>query len=218
MNASFQKFWEQSFFKFFKKSCLLIVQSSLNFSLITWWLKSLILSSIILLSYMGQVLLSSLTNTVSPGKLFLNFRSLRNISPDFFCVYLFVRDKHFSESIYVILSLFYYSSTYNPGGEGHLNVTWRGGAHFLRVSTTHLGKKFAFWYPVSEFLDYKTIGNNSLLFLKTIAFYSWTNSHNPFRNFWSIFIPRSGIYAEKWYPEKRHLPYRFIWKYPPSGL
>ena len=57
----------------------------------------------------------------------------------------------------------------------------------------------------------KTIG-------KTIA-YSWTNSHSLFRNFWSIFIPRSGIYAEKWYPEKRHLPYRFIWKClpPPPG-
>ena len=30
----------------------------------------------------------------------------------------------------------------SPGG--HLNVTWRGGAHFLRVSTTRLGKKFSF--------------------------------------------------------------------------
>ena len=45
----------------------------------------------------------------------------------------------------------------NPGG-GHLNVTWRGRAQFLRISTTRLGKKFAFWYPVSEFLDYKTMG------------------------------------------------------------
>ena len=52
------------------------------------------------------------------------------------------------------------------------------------------------------------------MFLKTIAFCSWTNSHNPFRNFWSIFIHRSGIYAEKWFPEKRHVPYRFIWKCP----
>ena len=36
---------------------------------------------------------SSLTNTVSCRKLFLNFLPLRNISPDFFCVYLFDRDK-----------------------------------------------------------------------------------------------------------------------------
>ena len=61
--------------------------------------------------------------------------------------------------------------------------------------------------------------NNSLLFVKTIAwtiaYCFWTNSHNPFRNFWSIFIPGSGNYAEKWYPEKRHVPYRFIWKCPP---
>ena len=42
-----------------------------------------------------------------------------------------------------------------PGGGGHSNVTWRGGAHFLRISTTRLGKKFAFRYPVSELLDYK---------------------------------------------------------------
>ena len=48
--------------------------------------------------------------------------------------------------------------TATPGGGEHLNVTWRGGAHFLRVSATRLGKKFAFWYPVSEFLDYKTMG------------------------------------------------------------
>ena len=108
----------------------------------------------------------------------------------------------------------------SSGGGGHLKVTWRGGAHFLRVSTTRLGKKFAFWYPVSRFLDYKTMENNrginSLLFLKTIAFCFWTNSRNPFRNFWSSFIPRSGIYAEKWYPEKRHVPYRIIWKCPPG--
>ena len=63
---------------------------------------------------MGQVLLSSLTNTGSSGKLFLNFLPIRNISPDFFSVYLFVTDKpFFSESIYVRLSLFYYSNAYN---------------------------------------------------------------------------------------------------------
>ena len=31
-----------------------------------------------------------------------------------------------------------------PGPGGHLNVTWRGGAHFLRISTTRLGKKLHF--------------------------------------------------------------------------
>ena len=59
------------------------------------------------------------------------------------------------------------------------------------------------------------MGNNSLLFFKTIVCCSWTNSHNLFRNFWSIFISRSGIYAQKWYPEKRHVSYRLIWKCPP---
>ena len=42
-----------------------------------------------------------------------------------------------------------------------------------RISTTRLGKRFAFRYPVSELLDYKNSKNNrennSLLFLKTIA-------------------------------------------------
>ena len=59
------------------------------------------------------------------------------------------------------------------GGGGHLNVTWRGGAHFLRIFTTRLGKKIAFRYPVSEFLDHKhNRENNSILLLKTIAFCS----------------------------------------------
>ena len=35
------------------------------------------------------------------------------------------------------------SGSLDPRG-GHLNVTRRGGARFLRVSTTRLGKKFAF--------------------------------------------------------------------------
>ena len=30
------------------------------------------------------------------------------------------------------------------GGGGHLNVTWRGGAYFLRVPTTRLGKNLHF--------------------------------------------------------------------------
>ena len=51
-----------------------------------------------------------------------------------------------------------------------------------------------------------------------MAYCSWTNSHKLFRSFWSIFIPRSGIYAEKWYPGKRHVPHRFIWKCPPGSL
>ena len=40
---------------------------------------------------------------------------------------------------------------------------WRGGAHFLRISTTCLGKNFAFQYPVSELNFQKTIG-------KTVAY------------------------------------------------
>ena len=107
-----------------------------------------------------------------------------------------------------------------PGGGRHLSVTWRGSAHVLRIFTTRSGKKFAFRYPVSESLHYKNSKNNrennSLLFLKTIAYCYWTNSHKLFRNFWSIFIPGSGIYAEKWYSEKRHFPYRFIWKCLPG--
>ena len=71
-------------------------------------------------------------------------------------------------------------------GRGHLNVTWREGAKFSRISTTCLGKSFAFQYPVSEFLDNKTIA-------KTIAYCSSTDNHNLLRNFWSICIPCSGI-------------------------
>ena len=108
--------------------------------------------------------------------------------------------------------------TYGPGGALECNLTGR--CPFFKNLHNPFGKKFAFRCSVSEFLDYKTIGNNSLLFLKTIAktiaYCFWTNSHNPFRNFWSIFIPGSGIYAEKWYPEKPHVPYRFIWKCPPG--
>ena len=43
----------------------------------------------------------------------------------------------------------------NPGGALECNL--RGGAHFLRIFTTRSGKN-AFRYPVSVFLDYKTIG------------------------------------------------------------
>ena len=99
-------------------------------------------------------------------------------------------------------------------------------AHFLRISgTTRLGKKnlhfdtlFRNYYITKN--SKNNSENSSLLFSKTITYCSWTNSHNPFRNLWSIFIPRSGIYAKKWYPEKRHDPYRFIWKcpLPPPGF
>ena len=100
------------------------------------------------------------------------------------------------------------------GGALECNLTGR--CPYLRISTTRLGKNFAFPYPVSELLNSKNNReNNGILFLKTIAYCSWTNNHNLFRNFWSIFIPRSGIFAEKWYSEKRHVPYRFIWKSPP---
>ena len=61
-----------------------------------------------------------------------------------------------------------FKNSENPEG-GHLNVTWRGGAHFLRISTTRLGEKIAFRYPVSDFLDYKTIGKQSPFVLKHIV-------------------------------------------------
>ena len=44
--------------------------------------------------------------------------------------------------------------------EGALECNLTGGAHFLRISTTRLGKKIAFRYPVSELLDYNNIKNN----------------------------------------------------------
>ena len=74
----------------------------------------------------GQVLLSSLTDTRNSRKLFLNFLSLRNIFPDFFYVYLFVRDKPFSESIFVRLSLSHYSSTYNVFLHCHCHARFPG--------------------------------------------------------------------------------------------
>ena len=39
--------------------------------------------------------------------------------------------------------------------ELELECNLRGRCPFLRISTTRLGKKFAFRYPVSELLDYK---------------------------------------------------------------
>ena len=42
-----------------------------------------------------------------------------------------------------------------PRGALECNLTGR--CPFLRISTTRLGKRFAFQYPVSGFLDYRTI-------------------------------------------------------------
>ena len=107
----------------------------------------------------------------------------------------------------------------SPGGALERNLTGR--CPFFKNLHRPFRKKFAFWYPVSELLNYKNYKNNrknnNLLFSKTITCCYWTNSHNPFQNFWSIFILRSGFYAEKWYPEKRHVPCRFIWS-APSGF
>ena len=60
------------------------------------------------------------------------------------------------------------------GGGGALECNLAGRCPFLRISTTCLGKAFAFRYPVSELLDHKSFekqqGNNNLLFLKTIVY------------------------------------------------
>ena len=94
MNASFQKFWKQSFFNFpkilFADGAIFTEFFSMieiTYFIITYFVKPFDL--------VGQELLSSLISTVSLMKLFLNFLPLRNIPPDFFCVYLFVRDKPF---------------------------------------------------------------------------------------------------------------------------
>ena len=76
-----------------------MVPSSLTFSLminlmieITYFIINYFIKSFDL---MGQVLLSNLTYTGGSRKLFVNFLPLRNISPDFFSVCLFVTDKPF---------------------------------------------------------------------------------------------------------------------------
>ena len=62
------------------------------------------------------------------------------------------------------------------GGLGHLNVTRRGGAHFFRISTTRSGKKLHFDTLFQNYQITKNSKNNrqnnSLLFLKTIAYCS----------------------------------------------
>ena len=64
---------------------------------------------------------------------------------------------------------------------GALECNWRGGA--IWISTTCLGKKLAFQYPASELNVRKTIG-------KTIAYCSWRNRTNLFRNFSINFCDR----------------------------
>ena len=45
---------------------------------------------------------------------------------------------------------------------------------------------------------------------KTIVYCSLANNHNLFRNFWTILMPGSGIYAKEWYPESPLLRVPFI--------
>ena len=66
------------------------------------------------------------------------------------------------------------------GGGGALNSTWRGGAHFLRISTACSGTKWHF----NALIRNKIFKNNRDTFL----YFPWINS-NLFRNFRSIFIP-----------------------------
>ena len=128
----FRTFWKQSFFFNFPK--ILLADSPIFFSdnlmieithvIINYFIKSFDL--------VGQVLLSSLSNTGSSRKAFLNLFPLRNISPDFFYVYLLLGISLFSESIYVRLSLFYYSSTYNFFPHCHCHVKFSGAYCHLR--------------------------------------------------------------------------------------
>ena len=84
-------------------------------------------------------------------------------------------DQNRSYTISMLLrSLYVYychcSSNTPRGRGGHLNITWREGAHFLRISTTRLGKKFCISIPSFEIIRLqripKTIG-------KTIIYCSW---------------------------------------------
>ena len=56
---------------------------------------------------------------------------------------------------------------------GHLNVTWRGGAHFLRISTTFLGKNCisipCFGIIRLEIFPENNRENNSLFFFEQIV-------------------------------------------------
>ena len=66
-------------------------------------------------------------------------------------------DKAVNNVIVVCKSYYIDTLVEELGTGGHL-ILRRGGAHFLRISTACLGIKFAFRFPVSEFLDNKTIG------------------------------------------------------------
>ena len=105
---------------------------------------------------------------------------------------------------------------YNGGASprGHLNVTWRGDTHFFKNLHSLLTKKICISIPC--FGTFR-LQNNRKTIGKTIAYCSSTNSHNLFKNFWSIFIPSSRIYNEKWHPEKRHVLYSFMWQCPIPG-
>ena len=106
----------------------------------------------------------------------------------------------------------------SPEGGGALECNLTGRCPFFTNLHNPFRKKICISTPCFGIFKLQNDReNNSLLFLKiakTIAYCFRTNSHNPFRNFWSIFIPGSGLYAEKWYPARRHVPYRFIWKCP----
>ena len=107
-----------------------------------------------------------------------------------------------------------------PGGEA-LKCNLTGRCPFFKSLHKPFRKKICILIPcfgIFRLQNNRTTIGKTITYCswKTIAFCSWTNSHNLFWNFWSIFIPRSGIYAEKWYPEKRHVPYRFILKWPPG--
>ena len=83
-------------------------------------------------------------------------------------------------------------------GGGHLNVTWRGGAHFFENLHNLFKEKTCISMPCFRIFRLQNNRENNN---KTIAYCSLTNNHNLFRTFWSIFIPCSGILAENWYVE-----------------
>ena len=116
--------------------------------------------------------------------------------------------------------VFYTPGPISPGGALECNQTGR--CPFFKSLHNPFRKKICILIPCFGIFR---LQNNRKTIVKTIAYCSWKQQPfvleqiviKPFRNFWSIFIPRSGIYAEKWYPEKRHVPYRFIWKCPPGS-
>ena len=103
---------------------------------------------------------------------------------------------------------------YLPGRGGlHFRCSMTGRYPFLRISITCLGKNCLSIPCLGIF----RLQNNGKTIEKTIAYCFSTNSQYLFRNFWSIFIPGSGIQTEKWYPEKRHVPYS-LEVLPPPGI